>query len=105
MYRQVPSLCMDCTKSLESREQSNDSPLHRNYEDVYTDPGSPISRRTAMGTYVLAKLDGERKLLLSGGGASPDGNKPFLDVSQYHSCFMQTDNALGARLDVLLQCI
>ncbi|MEW5303425.1 MAG: hypothetical protein WDW36_006118 [Sanguina aurantia] len=52
----------------------------RNYEDVYTDPGSPLSRRTAMGTYILAKLDGERKLLMSGGGASPEGNKPFLDV-------------------------
>ncbi|MEW5309906.1 MAG: hypothetical protein WDW38_001749 [Sanguina aurantia] len=52
----------------------------RNYEDVYTDPGSPLSRRTALGTYILAKLDGERKLLMSGGGASPEGNKPFLDV-------------------------
>ncbi len=36
----------------------------RNYEDVYTDPGSPLSRRTQWGTYVLAKVDGQRKLLM-----------------------------------------
>ena len=47
----------------------------RNYEDVYGDPGSPLSRRTRRGTYVLAKLDGARKLLLSGSGAGPEGNR------------------------------
>lgn len=38
----------------------------RMYEDSYTDPGSPMQRRTSMGTYVIAQLDGERKLLLQG---------------------------------------
>jgi len=52
----------------------------RNYEDVYTDPGSPLSRRTRWGTYVLAKLDGKNQLLMEGTGASPEGNKPFLDL-------------------------
>ena len=28
----------------------------RNYEDAYTDPGSPAKRRTPQGTYVLAQL-------------------------------------------------
>ncbi len=28
----------------------------RSYEDVYSDPGSPLSRRTKNGTYVLAKV-------------------------------------------------
>eukprot|EP00798_Chlamydomonas_sp_ICE-L_P008109 gene8109-1355_t len=52
----------------------------RNYEDAYTDPGSPLSRRTKMGTYILAKIDGQRKFLMEGTGASPDGNKPFVDL-------------------------
>ncbi len=38
----------------------------RSYEDVYNDPGYPVARRTSRGTYVLAKIDGERKLLLNG---------------------------------------
>jgi len=52
----------------------------RNYEDVYTDPGSPLSRRTEWGTYVLAKVDGKRQLLMEGTGATPEGNRPFLDL-------------------------
>ncbi|CAM6051998.1 unnamed protein product [Sphagnum compactum] len=55
----------------------------RSYEDVYSDPGSPIMRRTSLGTYVLAQFQnsaGRNSLLLSGGGATPDGNIPFLDL-------------------------
>lgn len=36
----------------------------RNFEDVYGDPGAPLSRRTEWGTYVLAKLDAQRKFLM-----------------------------------------
>ena len=54
--------------------------LDRNYEDAYGDPGSPLSRRTAQGTYVLARVGGKRRLLLSGGGAAPAGARPFLDL-------------------------
>jgi hypothetical protein len=32
------------------------------------------------GTYILAKVDGKRQLLMSGTGASPEGNRPFLDL-------------------------
>lgn len=52
----------------------------RMYEDAYSDPGSPASRRTQWGTYVLALVEGERKLLMQGSGASPEGNRPFLDL-------------------------
>ena len=38
----------------------------RDYEDAYTDPGSPATRRTKMGTYVLATLDGTRQLIMQG---------------------------------------
>lgn len=40
--------------------------LYRNYEDAYTDPGSPASRRTSLGTYVLAMVDNQKKLLMQG---------------------------------------
>ncbi|EMS47754.1 putative glutamyl endopeptidase, chloroplastic [Triticum urartu] len=55
----------------------------RSSEDVYSDPGSPMLRRTAMGTYVIAKVnkqDGSTYLLLNGMGATPEGNVPFLDL-------------------------
>ncbi|CAD6210899.1 unnamed protein product [Miscanthus lutarioriparius] len=55
----------------------------RSSEDVYSDPGSPMFRRTAMGTYVIAKIkkeDGNTCVLLNGMGATPEGNVPFLDL-------------------------
>ncbi len=68
--------------------------MERNYEDAYTDPGSPVSRRMPCGAYVLAiveppggpaqpRADGERpgrRLLLQGGGAGPEGSRPFMDL-------------------------
>lgn len=39
----------------------------RNYEDVYGDPGSPMYRRhPTLPTSIIAKMDGERRLLLTG---------------------------------------
>ncbi|XWS31821.1 hypothetical protein CRYUN_Cryun23aG0109200 [Craigia yunnanensis] len=56
----------------------------RSSEDVYSDPGSPMLRRTPAGTYVIAKLRKENDegtyLLLNGNGATPEGNIPFLDL-------------------------
>ncbi|EPS61481.1 hypothetical protein M569_13316, partial [Genlisea aurea] len=56
----------------------------RSSEDVYSDPGSPMTRRSALGTYVIAKIKKEKDegtfLLLNGSGASPEGNIPFLDL-------------------------
>lgn len=92
----------------------------RNYEDAYTDPGSPMSRKTKWNTYVLAQLDDQQKLLLeglsssyvqskaekmygdcacdshgskvctlrrpsAGTGATPEGNKPFVDIMELSS--------------------
>ncbi len=45
-------------------------------EDRYADPGFPLTRPTGYGTSVL-RLDG-RAIYLSGQGASPEGNRPFL---------------------------
>ncbi|XP_059659387.1 probable glutamyl endopeptidase, chloroplastic isoform X2 [Cornus florida] len=56
----------------------------RSSEDVYSDPGSPMLRRTTAGTYVIAKVKKENDegtyILLNGSGATPDGNIPFLDL-------------------------
>ncbi|XP_057461411.1 probable glutamyl endopeptidase, chloroplastic isoform X4 [Actinidia eriantha] len=56
----------------------------RSSEDVYSDPGSPMLRRTSAGTYVIAKVNKENDegtyVLLNGSGATPIGNIPFLDL-------------------------
>ncbi|GLU07267.1 hypothetical protein SLE2022_242310 [Rubroshorea leprosula] len=56
----------------------------RSSEDVYSDPGSPMLRRTPVGTYVIAKIKKEDDegtyVLLNGNGATPEGNIPFLDL-------------------------
>ena len=45
----------------------------RNYEDAYTDPGGPASRRTSRGTYVLARLVGSGELIMQGARWPPCG--------------------------------
>ena len=56
----------------------------RSSEDVYSDPGSPMLRRTPAGTYIIAKIkkenDDSTYLILNGSGATPEGNIPFLDL-------------------------
>ncbi len=49
----------------------------RSSEEKYANPGSPVSRRLANGTRVV-RMDGDA-IYLSGMGASPDGDRPFLD--------------------------
>lgn len=51
----------------------------RSYEDRYSDPGSPVLKRTSRGTAVLFTADKGKSLFLIGTGASPEGNRPFLD--------------------------
>lgn len=51
---------------------------------MYSDPGSPMLRRTSSGTYVIAMMKKENDegtyVLLNGSGATPKGNIPFLDL-------------------------
>ncbi len=51
----------------------------RSWEDRYGDPGAPMVRRTAEGTVVLLRGGAGRHLFLAGDGASPEGDRPFLD--------------------------
>ncbi|MBN1212067.1 MAG: prolyl oligopeptidase family serine peptidase [candidate division Zixibacteria bacterium] len=53
--------------------------LDYSWEDRYNDPGRPVFKRTDRGTLVLLTADKGRSLFLSGNGASPEGDRPFLD--------------------------
>ncbi|XP_031404753.1 probable glutamyl endopeptidase, chloroplastic [Punica granatum] len=61
----------------------------RSSEDVYSDPGSPMFRRTPAGTYIIAKVKKENDegtyILLNGSGATPEGNIPFLDLFEINT--------------------
>jgi dipeptidyl aminopeptidase/acylaminoacyl peptidase len=49
------------------------------FEDRYSNPGSPVTRTTEQGTSVLLTADQGKTIFLIGEGASPEGNRPFLD--------------------------
>jgi dipeptidyl aminopeptidase/acylaminoacyl peptidase len=51
----------------------------RSYEDSYNDPGSFESKMNQYGRFVLMTADGGKSLFLTGQGASPEGNRPFVD--------------------------
>jgi len=51
----------------------------RSYEDRYSDPGRPVMIRSSYGTSVLLTGEKGKTIFLSGSGASPEGNRPFLD--------------------------
>ncbi|MFQ5679589.1 MAG: S9 family peptidase [Gemmatimonadota bacterium] len=51
----------------------------RSMEDRYADPGQPLMRTTPAGTRVMRMDRSGRYVFLRGRGASPEGNRPFLD--------------------------
>jgi dipeptidyl aminopeptidase/acylaminoacyl peptidase len=51
----------------------------RSYEDRYSDPGRPVTKQTSQGTSVLFTVNKGKSFFLMGRGASPEGNRPFLD--------------------------
>jgi dipeptidyl aminopeptidase/acylaminoacyl peptidase len=51
----------------------------RSWEDRYGDPGDPLTRPTSTGTRVLLTGEDGQSLFLAGAGASPEGDRPFLD--------------------------
>jgi dipeptidyl aminopeptidase/acylaminoacyl peptidase len=50
------------------------------YEDRYRVPGKPMTGRSARGFEVLLTADGGRTLFLTAEGASPEGDRPFVDA-------------------------
>ena len=51
----------------------------RSFEDRYADPGRPETRRNAWGFDVLHTASNGRSIFLVGEGASPEGDRPFVD--------------------------
>ncbi len=51
----------------------------RSSEDSYTNPGSFELKPNEYGRSVLLTADGGKSLFLTGEGASPEGNRPFVD--------------------------
>jgi dipeptidyl aminopeptidase/acylaminoacyl peptidase len=49
-------------------------------EDRYHDPGAPLEETNAAGKPVLQTTPGGKEIYFRGEGASPEGDKPFLDV-------------------------
>lgn len=52
----------------------------RNYEDRYNDPGTPMMQMGDDGQATLLFASDNKTLFMTGMGASPDGNRPFLDT-------------------------
>ncbi|HEV7517870.1 MAG TPA: prolyl oligopeptidase family serine peptidase, partial [Thermoanaerobaculia bacterium] len=52
----------------------------RSYEDRYSDPGDPQTKRNAYGRPVLLTANGGATLFFAGTGAAPEGERPFLDA-------------------------
>jgi hypothetical protein len=53
--------------------------FERSMEDRYAHPGQPVTRRNAAGRAVLLMGADRSKIYLAGQGASPEGDRPFLD--------------------------
>ena len=53
--------------------------MERSTQDAYNNPGSPRMTRNSMGNMVLHFTPDGNGIYMSGQGASPQGNRPFLD--------------------------
>jgi dipeptidyl aminopeptidase/acylaminoacyl peptidase len=51
----------------------------RSWQDRYNDPGNPVMHPGPYGSRVILLADGGKTLYLTGNGASPEGDRPFLD--------------------------
>ncbi len=54
--------------------------VDRSFEDRYNDPGNPVTRADARGQRLLRTADGGKTIYRIGSGASPEGDRPFLDA-------------------------
>lgn len=53
--------------------------FHRKTEDQYSNPGSPVMELNQYGRSVIRLTSDEQSMFLTGVGASPEGDRPFLD--------------------------
>jgi len=62
-----------------SPESAPELLFENSWEDRYADPGNPVSHENQWGRDVLMIGNKGRTLFLAGDGASPEGDRPFLD--------------------------
>jgi len=62
----------------DSPTQKMDLVFDLSTEDRYSDPGRPVFETTNWGTSVMMTADKGRSIYMTGNGASPEGNRPFL---------------------------
>jgi len=60
-------------------EAGPDLLFDRSFEDRYSDPGNPVTRIDSRGRRVLRTGEDGESLFLISSGASPEGDRPFLD--------------------------
>jgi dipeptidyl aminopeptidase/acylaminoacyl peptidase len=60
--------------------------MEYSFEDRYNDPGDPLLEPTSRGTEVLVTANDGATVFLAGAGASPEGDRPFLDEMDVESC-------------------
>jgi dipeptidyl aminopeptidase/acylaminoacyl peptidase len=60
------------------KEDSKEVIFERSFEDSYNDPGDFETRQNEYGNAVLLTDKSGKKLYLTGTGASPEGNRPFV---------------------------
>jgi len=53
--------------------------LERDYQDRYSDPGNPVTDRNEFGRNSILTAQKGTVMYLTGSGASPEGDRPFLD--------------------------
>ncbi|WP_192820533.1 S9 family peptidase [Rufibacter sp. LB8] len=63
--------------------------VERSYEDLYTDPGSPVMTKNQYGRNVLMTDKSGQNLFMISEGGSPQGNRPFL--SKFNLATKKTD--------------
>lgn len=61
------------------RDQEPRLVQERSFQDRYADPGQPVMHRNRWGRQVMLAVDGGQVIFLRGDGASPEGDRPFLD--------------------------
>lgn len=64
----------------EDREADPRLVIDRSWQDRYSDPGEPVMHRGRYGRQVVLTTDGGEAIYLQGDGASPEGDRPFLDA-------------------------
>lgn len=63
-----------------SPEQPAELLIDRSWEDRYNDPGTPVLTQGELGREVLLTGDDGKSIFLIGDGASPEGDRPFVDA-------------------------